>query len=116
MTPWHQYLMGAILIIAGTLHFLVPKVYMRIMPPYIPSPRIMVMLSGVAEMWLGVMLLIPNMQTLAAFGIILMLFVFFPVHIYMIKDKKAASGLPKWFLILRIPMQIGLILWAYLYV
>lgn len=116
MTPWHQYLMGAIFIFTGTLHFLIPKVYERIMPPYVPSPRLMVMLSGVAELFLGVMLLIPNMQALAAFGIILMLFVFFPVHFYMIKDKKASSGLPVWFLILRIPMQIALILWAYMYV
>lgn len=113
---WHQYLMGIIFILTGLNHFRVPKIYERIIPPYIPSHKNMVMLSGVAEVFLGILLLIPSMQSFAAWAIILMMLLFLPVHIFMLQDKRAGSGLPKWLLILRIPLQFAIIYWAWLYV
>lgn len=76
----------------------------------------MVSLSGIAEMVLGLMLLNAETQTLAAWGIIGILILFIPVHIYMLQNKKASLKLPKWVLILRIPLQFGLIYWAYQYI
>lgn len=116
MIPWHQYLLGILLIIAGMNHFRKPKLYERIMPPYIPMGSSMVILSGVAEMALGMVLLNKDTQSTAAWGIIIMLILFLPVHIYMLQDKKAAMKLPKWALILRFPLQFALMYWAYLYV
>ncbi|PKP24929.1 MAG: hypothetical protein CVU03_10355 [Bacteroidetes bacterium HGW-Bacteroidetes-2] len=116
MLPWHQYLMAVIYILAGIHHFRKPKLYERIIPPYIPAHKSMVILSGIAEMVLGLMLLIPENQHIAAWGIILMLILFFTVHIYMLQEEKAALKLPKWVLFLRIPLQILLIFWAYQYV
>ena len=115
MLPWHQYLMGVLLVLAGVNHFRKPKLYERIMPPYIPAHSTMVMLSGVAEMVLGFMLMNKNSQEMAAWGIIALLIAFIPVHIYMMQDKKASMKLPKWALIVRFPLQLGLIYWAYLY-
>jgi len=115
MLPWHQYLMGVLYVIAGMNHFRNPKLYERLMPPYIPAHNTMVVLSGVAEMILGFMILNKNTQQEAAWGIIIMLIVFIPVHIYMLQDKKAAMKLPKWLLIFRIPLQFALMYWAYLY-
>jgi len=102
-------------VIAGMNHFRNPKLYERLMPPYIPAHNTMVVLSGVAEMILGFMILNKNTQQEAAWGIIIMLIVFIPVHIYMLQDKKAAMKLPKWLLIFRIPLQFALMYWAYLY-
>lgn len=115
MLPWHQYLMGVIFVLAGMNHFRKPKMYERIMPPYIPAHNTMVLLSGIAEMILGFMLMTKNSQVIAAWAIIAMLIVFLPIHIYMLQNEKAAMKLPKWTLILRIPLQLGLIYWAYLY-
>jgi uncharacterized membrane protein len=115
MLPWHQYLMGVLYVLAGMNHFRKPKLYERIMPPYIPAHSSMVMLSGIAEMILGFMILNKNTQESAAWGIIIMLIVFVPVHIYMLQNEKAAMKMPKWVLILRLPLQFGLIYWAYLY-
>jgi uncharacterized membrane protein len=115
MLPWHQYLMAVLFILAGVNHFRKPKMYERIMPPYIPAHKNMVVLSGLTEMILGMMLLIPENQPIAAWGIILMLLIFFTVHIHMLQDERAAMKLPKWVLILRIPLQFGLIWWAYQY-
>ncbi len=116
MLPWHQYLFGLIFIIAGANHFRTPKIYERIMPPYIPQRKLMVLLSGIAEMLAGFLLLNPSTQSIGAWGIILMLIVFLTVHFYMLQNEKASMKLPKWLLILRIPLQFGLIFWAYQYI
>tara|TARA_B100001179_G_scaffold229320_1_gene214837 strand:- start:3841 stop:4191 length:351 start_codon:yes stop_codon:yes gene_type:complete len=115
MFPWHQYLLALLLIIAGVMHFVKPKMYERIIPPYIPSPKAMVQLSGFAEMILGLALLNADSQSWAAWGIILMLLIFLTVHVYMLQNKKASLRLPRWVLIIRIPLQFLLMYWAYLY-
>lgn len=115
MLPWHQYLMGILLVLAGMNHFRKPKLYERIVPSYIPAAGTVVMLSGVLEMVLGFMLTNKNSQTEAAWGIIIMLILFIPVHIYMLQNEKASLKLPKWVLILRLPLQLALIFWAYQY-
>ncbi|NND63561.1 MAG: hypothetical protein HKN48_10250 [Flavobacteriaceae bacterium] len=113
MLPWHQYLFGLIFLAAGVTHFTKPHWYERIIPPYIPAHKTMVMLSGIAEMVLGFMLLNPDTQKVAAWSIIVMLILFFSVHI--LQNERASLKLPKWLLILRIPIQFGLIYWAYQY-
>ncbi|MDP2687455.1 MAG: hypothetical protein Q8O62_09550 [Aequorivita sp.] len=115
MLPWHQYLIGVLFILAGMNHFRKPKIYERIIPPYIPAHSSLVLLSGIVEMILGFMILNKNTQEVAAWGIIIMLLLFIPVHIYMLQNEKAAMKLPKWVLILRLPLQFGLIYWVYLY-
>ena len=115
MLPWHQYLMGVLYVLAGMNHFRKPKLYERIIPPYLPAHSTLVMLSGVAEMILGFMIMNKNTQEEAAWGIIILLIAFIPVHIYMLRNKEATMKLPKWMLILRLPLQFGLMYWAYLY-
>ena len=115
MLPWHQYLMGILLVAAGFNHFRTPKLYERIIPSYIPIHSTMVLVSGLLEMSLGLLLLNKETQTMAAWMIIVMLFVFLVVHIHMLQHKGASLKLPKWFLILRIPLQFVLMYWAYLY-
>ena len=116
MLPWHQYLIGVLFVLAGANHFRKPKIYERIIPHYIPAKATMVMLSGLAEMILGFMILNPDTQKIAAWGIIVMLIVFIPVHIYMLQNEEAAMKLPKWLLMLRIPLQFALMFWAYQYI
>lgn len=115
MIPWHQYLLGILLVLAGMNHFRKPKLYEQIIPSYIPAASTMVLASGILEMVLGFMLMNKNSQAEAAWGIIIMLLLFLPVHIYMLQDKNAAMKLPTWVLILRIPLQFALMYWAYLY-
>lgn len=116
MLPWHQYIIGALFVLAGANHFRKPKIYERIIPPYIPAKGTMVMISGIAEMILGFMILTPESQKIGAWGIIALLILFIPVHIYMLQNEKAGMKLPKWVLILRIPLQFLLMVWAFQYV
>lgn len=115
MIPWHQYLLGIIFILAGINHFRKPKIYEKVIPPYIPAHSSVVMLSGIAEMALGFLIMNKNYDQIAGYGIIILMFLFIPVHIYMLQNKKASLNLPIWLLILRIPLQFGIMLWAYLY-
>jgi len=114
-TPWHLYVMAIMYIIAGVIHFLKPRIYERIMPRYLPAHRLLVHLSGGVEILLGMGLLYTETRVLAIYGIILMLFVFLLVHFYMLSSKKAGAGIPRWALILRIPLQFFLMYWALYY-
>lgn len=113
--PWHLYLMAIMYIFAGVIHFLKPAMYMRIMPRYLPAHKTLVYLSGLAEIILGVGLIFPETKNLAIYGIILMLTIFLLVHFYMLSSEKAGAGIPKWVLLLRIPLQFLLMWWAWFY-
>jgi uncharacterized membrane protein len=107
--------MAAMYLLAGLMHFVKPKIYMRIMPRYLPNHKMLVYLSGLAEILLGIGLCFSMTRTFAIYGIILMLAIFLLVHFYMLSGEKASAGIPKWLLILRIPLQFFLMYWAYFY-
>ncbi len=85
------------------------------MPRYLPNHKALVYLSGIAEILLGLALCFSETKNLAIYGIITMLAIFLLVHFYMISGEKASAGIPKWVLILRIPLQFGLMYWAFWY-
>ena len=107
--------MAVMYVIAGTMHFVKPNLYMRVMPKYLPYHKPLVYWSGIAEIVLGIGLCIPDLKTISIYGIIAMLAAFLLVHFYMLSGKKAAAGVPRWLLILRIPLQFGLMYWAWWY-
>lgn len=107
--PWHLYLMVIMYVIAGIMHFIKPKMYLRVMPMYLSNHKTLVLLSGIAEVALGIGLCIPALKNISIYGIIVMLAVFLIVHFNMLSSKKASAGIPIWVLVLRIPLQFGLI-------
>ncbi|NRS89440.1 putative membrane protein [Flavobacterium sp. 7E] len=113
--PWHLYLMAFIYTLAGINHFRNPRMYQKIIPDYLSNPKLLNVISGIAEIILGIALLIPVLSNYAAWGIIALLIAVFPTHIYMYQNPKARMGLPTWVLLLRMPLQLVLIYWAYLY-
>lgn len=116
MTDIGLYIMAAAYSIAGILHFLKPKPYIRIMPPSIPYPKLMVKISGVFEILLGVGLLFQVTRSYAALGLILLLIAIFPANIYMAKRMYQKQSKNRWISYVRLPFQFVLIYWAYLYV
>ena len=112
---WDFYLMSAMYGFAGLMHFIKPKVYVKVMPDFMPRPKLLVYLSGIAEIVLGVALLFSNLKNWAIIGIVAMLAVFMIVHINMLRGGKHSAGVPMWILILRIPIQAVLVWWAFQY-
>src|SRR5690554_3574713 len=113
--PWHLYLLAILYIFAGIMHFMKPEIYLRIMPRYLPNPKLLVILSGIAEIMLGIGLCFPSTKDIAISGIIAMLVVFLVVHYYMLASKKAGAGIPLWLLLLRFPLQFGLMYFSFCY-
>jgi uncharacterized membrane protein len=105
-------------VLAGINHFRSPDSYIRIIPAYLPAPHLLNLLAGIFEIVFGLMLIFKQTRKMAAWGIILMLIAFLPVHIDMIIHAPVMLGnfkvtsLIAW---LRIPLQELLILWAWWY-
>ena len=108
-------LMSLFYIFAGYRHFVAPEFYLRMMPPYIPFHEAMVFLSGVAEVALGVALLVPQLRTYAAWGVIALLIAVFPANLYMAMANVpfGEAPTPGWLLWARLPFQLPLIAWAW---
>jgi uncharacterized membrane protein len=109
------YVMALLYVAAGVNHFYNTKMYMRIMPQYIPYHKPIVFVSGVVEILLGILLLIPLTSSFAAWGIIATLLIVFPANIHHLTSSKKAKGMIKVMLIIRLPLQAVLVYWAYWY-
>ncbi len=110
-----RLLMAALYIVAGSLHFLIPRTYTAIVPAYLPAHRTLVYISGAAEILGGLGLLLPATQTYAAWGLIALLIAVFPANLTMITDHAHFPTIPLWAAWLRLPLQLPLIYWAWLY-
>jgi uncharacterized membrane protein len=106
------YLQSVLYILAGINHFRNERFYLKSMPDYLPYHKELVFLSGVAEIVLGIGLLFVQSRSIAAWGIILLLIAVFPANLFMLTSGKF-SKIPRWFLILRLPLQLLLMAWAY---
>jgi len=112
-----RWVFAGIFIASGILHFVMPAPYVRIVPPLLPQPKALVLISGGAEILGGVGLLIPRLRRAAAFGLALLLVAVFPANIYMAVSHVPAKGLlgNRWLQWLRLPVQLPLIWWAWHY-
>lgn len=105
--------MALLYLAAGLSHFLRPEMYVRMVPPALPWPRPVVYVSGLAELLLGGLLLVPGLRRLAAWGVIALLIAVYPANIYQLTSGGAGLRVPRWALWLRLPMQFVLLYWAY---
>jgi uncharacterized membrane protein len=108
-----RWILGVAFILAGANHFINPDFYVKIMPPYLPWHLFLVYLSGVFEIVLGIMLLIPKTQKLAAWGLILLLIAVFPANIHMAMNTELYPDLNPTLIYLRLPLQFVAMAWAY---
>lgn len=108
-----KVLFAILFISAGILHFTNPDFFVRIVPPFLPAPLLLVYLSGICEILLGILLLVPKFSRFAAFGLIALLIAVFPANIYMAINPNIFADYNPLMLYLRLPIQILLIIWAY---
>ncbi len=105
---------GLVYIAAGLNHFLNPAFYHKIMPPYLPAHDLLINVSGVIEIILGALLIVPTTKKVGAWGIIALLIAVWPANIHMAMHPdmftKFGGPIALW---VRVVMQIGLMLWAY---
>jgi uncharacterized membrane protein len=109
------YIMSLLYIAAGINHFIHPEFYRKIMPPWVPLHDEMILISGIAEVLFALLLLFPFTRRFAACCIIALLIAVFPANIQMTLNYYHENNPGLWFTVVRLPLQIVLIWWAYLF-
>jgi len=94
--------------IGGVAHFAATDVEMRIIPPYIPWPRDVVLVSGFFELLGAVGLLIRRFRAAAGCGLFLLTLAVTPANVYMLQHAELFN-VPVWLLVVRLPVQVALL-------
>ena len=87
------FILIAFYIFAGYNHFASPSFYLPIIPPYLSNwANEINLLSGILEIILGIFLIPKSTRPYAAKGIIILLILFIPSHIYFIQKGSFTLG------------------------
>ena len=108
-------LIALIFATSGILHLVKPRLFMSIVPPWLPDPRALVLISGVCEIAGAAGILLPMTRVAAGWGLIALLVAVFPANIQMLMNARAAHASALWVggLVARLPLQVLLIIWIY---
>jgi uncharacterized membrane protein len=112
-----RWAMVAFMLASGIGHFAITDAYVAMVPASFPSPRMLVWLSGVAELAGGIGLVLPwpSVRRAAAFGIIALLVAVFPANVNMAVNHISPPGMHIAPIALwaRLPFQALFIAWAW---
>jgi len=110
-----KVIFSLLFIAGGIAHFTKTDFYLSMMPSYLPYHLELVYISGVFEILLGALLLVPKYTRFAGFGIIVLLLAVFPANLNMYLHAESYSNMSETSLLIRLPIQLLLIYWAYKY-
>ncbi|WP_313675153.1 MauE/DoxX family redox-associated membrane protein [Mycolicibacterium sp.] len=104
------YRMGAMLIGIGAGHFLAPKPFDTIVPAELPgNARFYTLASGVAEMGVGAMLLVPRTRRAGALAAAALYLAVLPANLNMVRmwrDKPLPMRIAA---LARLPLQVPMV-------
>ena len=109
------YIMALLYTVAGIYHFVNPRMYLRIMPSYLPFHLPLVYISGICEIAFALLLIPESTRPVGAWLIIALLIVVFPANIQMAVNFYQKQNPSLWIAIARLPLQLVLIWWAWAY-
>ncbi|MEC4892521.1 MAG: DoxX family protein [Oscillatoria sp. PMC 1051.18] len=112
-----RVVLAVCMLVAGSLHFLVPEPFIKIVPDILPQPAAIVYISGAWEILAFFGLLIPPASRTTAWSLIALFIAVFPANLNMAINHIHLDGIPDspWFQAVRLPFQAVLIAWAYWY-
>lgn len=105
---------GPTFVIAGILHFIIPKTYESIVPDYLPAHRELVYASGVAEAagGLGLLASSPKVRRYSAWWLVATLVAVFPANLHMALNPGKYKDIPPAALWARLPLQLAFVRWV----
>jgi uncharacterized membrane protein len=106
---------GLFFLFTGAMHFVRPEMYDRMMPPFLPWPRLLALTAGGFELLGGLGLLLPRYRRAAGMGLVALLFAVMPANIHVAVQGIRLEELPfgPWYFWLRIPFQLFYIGWVW---
>ena len=106
-------LLSAFFVAAGINHFAMPKAYEAMVPPPLRARRrLVVQLSGVAEVVGGLAVVPGRTRRPAGLYLVALLAAVFPANVYMATAPERFRRIPRWALFARLPLQPLMMLWA----
>lgn len=106
-----MYLFAILLIAAGVYHFVNPAFYDPIMPDWFPKVFANAA-GGIAEIVIGIMILVPKTKGLGIWAALALMVVFLPLHIWDLTKAKPVVG-SHMAAVIRLVVQLALIGWLY---
>ncbi len=99
----------------GSLHFIQTELVAQMLPPFVPFRELIALATGVWEVLLAILLLLPVTQRRAAWAVIITLVAFYPANIYtfMAEVPVPSHGSLMEFLLIRTPLQPLMIIWTW---
>jgi uncharacterized membrane protein len=112
-----RHRLAALMLGSGTLHLVAPKTYERVVPRSLGDPRRIVVVSGVAELACGALLLSRRTGRLGGWLTAALLVAVFPANVQMALDagteRQAIPAMPpgrfRALALARLPLQIPLV-------
>jgi uncharacterized membrane protein len=100
------------MLLAGITHFANPVFFDDIVPPWLPpSERFWTYISGLAEIAVGIAVLMPKYRRIGGWAAFVLFVAVYPANLYMVwdwRDRTAAEQVVSW---VRLPFQF-LFLWV----
>ena len=109
-----RWLMAAFYLAAGVLHLRSPEGFLPIVPDWMPAPREVVILTGIAEILGAIGLMIPRLRRATGIGLTLYALCVLPANIKHAFEGIVVPGLPStwWYHAPRLAFQPVLVWWA----
>jgi uncharacterized membrane protein len=109
-------LLGVVFLAAGINHFVIPRSYRQIVPPWTSrwaGADTIVAVSGVAEVAGGLGVLAPPTRRISGLWLIALLVAVFPANLHMALNPEEFRRIPRWALYARLPLQPLAMWWAW---
>ena len=107
-----KMVLAIFLILGGVQHFISPTNYIPFVPSFLPFTMAIIYISGLFEILFGLALFFKKYETIGAWGILILMLLFLPIHIWDVFSDTPAIGSHNAALI-RLPVQFLLIFIAW---
>lgn len=112
-----RYALATMFLFTAASHFIARtrEDLVRMVPPALPAPRLLVAATGVLELAGAIGLLVTGFVRIAAYALIALLVAMFPANVHAARAQLVVAGRPAMPLIARLPLQffwIGVLWWV----
>lgn len=103
-----KVILALFLIFGGVQHFISPNNYIPFVPSFLPFTLAIIYVSGLFEILFGLALFFKKLEIIGAWGILILMLLFLPIHIWDVFSETPAIGSQNAALV-RLPIQFLLI-------